>query len=374
MPKMKIAVLKESKPFEERVSCTPETSKKILNLGLDLNIENSAGLSCSFLDEEYKKAGANIVKSQKALLKDADIILSVRRPDFNLLKQTKKNCVLICQMEPNIDESEIKKIAKLNISCFALEFIPRITRAQSMDVLSSQSNLSGYRAVIEASQTYGRALPMMMTAAGTVPPAKTLVMGAGVAGLQAIATAKRLGSIVFATDVRPAAKEQVESLGGKFLAVEDEEFREAESSGGYAKQMSAGYLKKQAALVSETIKNQDIVITTALIPGKPAPKLVSSKMVESMKSGSVIVDLAAVSGGNCELTVKDKIVDKNGVKIIGYSNFPSRLASDSSRLYSRNIFSFLENLFDKENSKVNFNLDDEIIKDTLLTHNGKVLR
>ena len=370
---MKIAVLKETKPFEERVSCTPEISKKLISLGLKVGIESEAGSAASYADSDYKSQGVEVSKSQKGFLDKADVIFAVRRPETKIAKLFKKNSILICQMEPYQNQEEIKEFAKLGINSFALENVPRITRAQAMDVLSSQSNLSGYRAVIEASQIYGRAFPMMMTAAGTIPPARVLIMGAGVAGLQAVATAKRLGAIVSATDVRPAAKEQVESLGGKFVAVEDEEFREAETAGGYAKQMSKEYQEKQSKLISDTIKDQDIVITTALIPGKPAPKLVSKEMITSMKPGSVVIDLAAVSGGNCELTQPDKIIKNNNVSIVGYTNIPSRLAGDASRLFARNIFSFFENIWDKENSKLNINQEDEIVQGSLLTYNGKLI-
>ena len=370
---MKVAIIKETRQFEERVSCTPEIVKKLIGLGFKISIESNAGASSSYYDEDYKKVGCEIVKSQKSLLSNADLVFSIIRPDVKVLKLFKKGAILICQMEAHMNPKEIKECAEMGITSFALEQVPRISRAQSMDVLSSQSNLAGYRAVIEASQIYRKAFPMMMTAAGTIPPARVLVMGAGVAGLQAIATAKRMGAIVSATDVRPAAKEQVESLGGKFVAVEDDEFKEAESSGGYAKQMSAAYQKKQAELVAKTISDQDIVITTALIPGKPAPKLISDSMVKSMKPGSVIVDLAAVAGGNCSATEADKINIKYDVNVVGYTNIPSRLAGDASRLFARNIFSFIENIWDAEKSKVNIDLEDEIVKGTLLTKAGKLL-
>ena len=370
---MKIAIIKENRQFEERVSCTPEIVKKFIGLGFKVSIESNAGTSSSYYDDDYKKMGGEIVKSQKTLLSNADLVFSIIRPEVKILKLFKKGTVLICQMEAHINPKEIKDCADMGITSFALEQVPRISRAQSMDVLSSQSNLAGYRAVIEASQIYRKAFPMMMTAAGTIPPARVLVMGAGVAGLQAIATAKRMGAIVSATDVRPAAKEQVESLGGKFVAVEDDEFKAAESSGGYAKQMSAAYQKKQAELVAKTISDQDIVITTALIPGKPAPKLISDAMVKSMKPGSVIIDLAAVAGGNCSATEPDKINIKNDVNVVGYTNIPSRLAGDASRLFARNIFAFVENIWDAEKSKINIDLEDEIVKGTLLTNKGKLL-
>ena len=370
---MKVAVIKENQTHEERVSCTPEVAKKLVGLGLKVSIESNAGTAASYFDLDYKNVGAEIVKNQKPLLEKADIVFAIRRPDVKTLKNLKKGSVLICQMEPHNNPKELKSFADANITSFSLEQVPRISRAQSMDVLSSQSNLAGYRSIIEASQTYGRAFPMMMTAAGTIPPARVLIMGVGVAGLQAIATAKRLGAIVSATDVRPAVKEQVHSLGGKFIAVEDEEFKEAETTGGYAKQMSAEYQKKQAALVAETIKDQDIVITTALIPGKAAPKLITDDMIKSMKSGSVIVDLASSAGGNCSATIPDKINIKYDVKIIGYTNMPSRLAGDASRLFARNLYAFLENIWDKEKSKLKIDEEDEIVKGSLLTHKGKLL-
>ncbi len=370
---MKIAVIKETRQFEERVSCTPEIAKKLIGIGFKVSIESNAGSASSYDDEDYKKVGVEIVKTQKSLLSSAEILFAVIRPELKVVKSLKKGAILICQMESHLNTDEIKEFAKIGITSFALELVPRISRAQSMDVLSSQSNLAGYRAVIEASQIYRKAFPMMMTAAGTIPPARVLVMGAGVAGLQAIATAKRMGAIVSATDVRPAAKEQVESLGGKFVAVEDDEFRDAESSGGYAKQMSASYQKKQSELVAKTISDQDIVITTALIPGKPAPKLISDDMVNSMKPGSVIVDLAAVAGGNCSATKADKINVKNKVSIVGFTNIPSRLAGDASRLFARNIYAFIENIWDKEKIKIKIDQEDEIVKGTLLTDSGKLL-
>ncbi len=370
---MKIAVLKETKPFEERVSCTPEISKKLISLGLKVGIESEAGSAASYSDSDYKSQGVEVSKSQKGFLDKADVIFAVRRPETKIAKLFKKNSILICQMEPYQNQEEIKEFAKLGINSFALENVPRITRAQAMDVLSSQSNLSGYRAVIEASQIYGRAFPMMMTAAGTIPPARVLIMGAGVAGLQAVATAKRLGAIVSATDVRPAAKEQVESLGGKFVAVEDEEFREAETAGGYAKQMSKEYQKKQSKLISDTIKDQDIVITTALIPGKPAPKLVSKEMVDSMKPGAIVIDLAVETGGNCEYSKKNQIEEVNGVKIVGYDNLPSTLARDSSSLFAKNLLNFLSPHVNKENKTIDFDWEDETVKNTLVTKGGEMV-
>ena len=368
---MKIAVIKERRQFEERVSCTPEIVKKFINLGFKVSVQSEAGISSSYFDSDYKSSGAEVVKSEKTLLSDADLVFAIVRPDIKLLKLFKKGSILICQMETYINSNELKDIAKLGITCFALEQVPRISRAQSMDVLSSQSNLAGYRAVIEASHEFEKAVPMMMTAAGTVPAAKVLVIGAGVAGLQAIATAKRLGAIVSATDVRTASKEQVESLGGKFLTVEQNE--DMETAGGYAKEASDEYKKKQAEMMKEALKKNDIIICTALIPGKPAPKLISDDMIKSMKPGSVIVDLAAVAGGNCSATKADKVVVKNEINIVGYTNIPSRLAGDASRLYARNIFAFLENIWDAQKSKINISLEDEIVKGTLLTKDGKLL-
>ena len=361
---MKIAVIKERRQFEERVSCTPEIVKKFINLGFKVSVQSEAGISSSYFDSDYKSSGAEVVKSEKTLLSDADLIFSIVRPDIKLLKLFKKGSILICQMETYINSNELKDIAKLGITCFALEQVPRISRAQSMDVLSSQSNLAGYRAVIEASQIYRKAFPMMMTAAGTIPPARVLVMGAGVAGLQAIATAKRMGGIVFATDVRMASKEQVESLGGKFLTVEGAENLETE--GGYAKEASDDFKKKQEDLLSETLKKIDIVICTALIPGKKAPVIIKEDMINNMQAGSIIYDLAAVQGGNTAFTKADEITEKNGVKIMGESNILNKLPVSASSLYAKNMFNFVENLFDKENKKLNINLEDEIIEKTLI--------
>jgi proton-translocating NAD(P)+ transhydrogenase subunit alpha len=297
----------------------------------------------------------------------------VRRPAASELARYKKGALVIAMMDPYGEDAALKAMADAGIVALAMELLPRITRAQVMDVLSSQANLAGYRAVIDAAAEYGRALPMMMTAAGTVPAAKLFVMGAGVAGLQAIATARRLGAIVTATDVRPAAKEQVESLGAKFIAVEDEEFKQAETAGGYAKEMSKDYQAKQAALVSEHIKKQDIVITTALIPGRPAPRLISKDMVASMRPGSVIVDLAVERGGNCELAQAGEVVESDGVKIVGHRNVPGRIAASASSLYARNLFAFLEILVDKNAKALAVNWDDEIVKATALTRDGAVI-
>jgi H+-translocating NAD(P) transhydrogenase subunit alpha len=367
---MRIAVAREIDASENRVAATPETVKKMKGLGADVAVEPNAGTKSGILDAEFAAAGATLTHDA---VKDADVVLKVRRPAASELARYKKGTLVIAMMDPYGEDAALKAMADAGIIAFAMELLPRITRAQVMDVLSSQANLAGYRAVIDGAAEYGRALPMMMTAAGTVPAAKVFVMGAGVAGLQAIATARRLGAIVTATDVRPAAKEQVESLGAKFIAVEDEEFEQAETAGGYAKEMSKEYQAKQAALVSEHIKKQDIVITTALIPGRPAPRLISKDMVASMRPGSVIVDLAVERGGNCELAKTGEVVETGGVKIIGHDNVPSRIAASASSLYARNLFAFLEILVDKNAKALTINWDDEIIKATALTRDGAVV-
>ena len=371
---MKIAVLKEPDPEEGRVAITPETAKRFIGLGATVVVEAGAGLRSLILDFDYSMVGAVVAESAIDTVREADIVLTVRRPSQDILAHLKKGALAIAMMDPYGDDAAIKAMADTGVTAFAMEFMPRITRAQVMDVLSSQANLAGYQAVIDASYEYGRAIPMMMTAAGTVPAARVFVMGAGVAGLQAIATARRLGAVVTATDVRPAAKEQVESLGAKFVAVEDEEFKQAETAAGYAKPMSAEYQAKQAALVAEHIKKQDIVITTALIPGRPAPKLVSADMVKSMRAGSVIVDLAAERGGNCELAKPGEVVTTaNGVKIVGHLNVPGRLAATSSALYAKNLFAFVETLVDKAEKNLAVNWDDELVKATVLTKDGAVV-
>jgi NAD(P) transhydrogenase subunit alpha len=321
-------------------------------------------------DGEFAAVGATIAGDA---CKDADVVLKVRRPTASELSGYKKGALVMALMEPYGQDAALRELADAGIVAFAMELMPRITRAQTMDVLSSQANLAGYRAVIDAAAEYGRVLPMMMTAAGTVPAARIFVMGAGVAGLQAIATARRLGAIVTGTDVRPAAKEQVESLGAKFIAVEDEEFKQAETAAGYAKEMSKEYQAKQAALVADHIKKQDIVITTALIPGRPAPRLISADMVASMRPGSVIVDLAVERGGNCELARPGEVVTVNDVRIIGHLNVPGRVAASSSSLYARNLFAFLEVLVDKKQKALAVNWDDEIVKGTALTRNGAII-
>jgi NAD(P) transhydrogenase subunit alpha len=329
-----------------------------------------AGVKSGVPDAEYAAAGASVTADA---VNNADIVLQVRRPQASELPQLKKGALVLAIMDPYGNDAAIKQMADAGLTAFAMELMPRITRAQSMDVLSSQANLAGYRAVIDAAEEYGRALPMMMTAAGTIPAAKVFIMGVGVAGLQAIATARRLGAIVTATDVRPATKEQVESLGAKFLAVEDEEFKNAQTAGGYAKEMSKDYQAKQAALVAEHLKKQDIVITTALIPGRPAPRLITKEMVDSMRPGSVIVDLAVERGGNVEGARPGEVVQAGPAKIVGHLNMPGRLAASASALYAKNLLTFLETMIDKKEKKLAINWDDEIIKGTMLTRDGAVV-
>ncbi|MGN6747882.1 MAG: Re/Si-specific NAD(P)(+) transhydrogenase subunit alpha [Xanthobacteraceae bacterium] len=367
---MKVAVIAETDAGEPRVAATPETVKKMVALGASVAVQAGAGVKSGIRDEDYTAAGAAIAADP---LNDADIVLQVRRPEAPELSRVKKGAIVVAMMDPYGHDDAVRAMAEAGVTTFALELLPRITRAQVMDVLSSQANLAGYRAVIDAAAEFGRALPMMMTAAGTVPATRVFVMGAGVAGLQAIATARRLGAIVTATDVRPAAKEQVESLGAKFIAVEDEEFKAAETAGGYAKEMSKEYQAKQAALVAEHIKKQDIVITTALIPGRPAPRLISKDMVVSMRPGSVVVDLAVERGGNVEGVSPDGVTEINGVKIVGYRNVPGRLAATASSLYAKNVFAFFELLIDKKTKALAVNWDDEIIKATALTRDGAVV-
>ena len=368
---MKIAVLKERRFDETRVSATAESVKKLIGLKHTVAVETGAGLTAGVRDEDFTAAGATVGSAADAL-KGADIIFKVRAPDAAELATYPKGAALLGLLEPYAAKAEAAAYAAAGVTAVAMEFVPRITRAQSMDVLSSQANLAGYRAVIEGSQLYGRALPMMMTAAGTVAAAKVFVMGAGVAGLQAIATARRLGGVVSATDVRPAAKEQVASLGAKFIAVEDDEFKAAETAAGYAKQMSAEYQAKQAELVAAHIAKQDIVVTTALIPGRPAPVLVTEAMVKSMRPGSVVVDLAVTQGGNCPLSKPDQVVDVNGVKVIGFTNLPGRIAADASALYARNLLALLP-LLTGENAAFGPKWDDEIVKAAVLTKDGAVV-
>ena len=375
---MKVAILKERRADETRVAAVPETVKKLVALGLDVVVEKAAGKTASVPDAAYRDAGATIANDPKSTLKGADIVLKIRSPMIagdavDELVNFSAGQILICQMYALRDPARAAVLAATGVTGFALEMAPRISRAQSMDILSSQSNLAGYKSVLDAAAEFGRAFPMMMTAAGTIAPARVLVMGVGVAGLQAIATAKRLGAIVSATDVRPATKEQVESLGGAFIAVEDEEFAAAQTSGGYAREMSPEYQKKQAALIAQTIAKQDIVICTALIPGRPAPELISDAMVKSMKPGSVIVDLAVEAGGNCAASRPGKVIVKHGVKIVGHANVPGRIADDASRLFSRNLLSFLTPMIDSETGTLNIDYDDEIIAGTLVTRDGAVV-
>jgi NAD(P) transhydrogenase subunit alpha len=368
---MKIGVPKESRPGERRVAVSPESVKKFVGLGFDVAVEKGAGLTASFTDAAYEEVGATIAATAKAAMDKADVILKVDRPTAAEVKEMPKGAILACILSPFNDPEATAACAAQGVTAFAMEFMPRITRAQSMDVLSSQANLAGYRAVIDAAHEFARAFPMMMTAAGTVAPAKVFVMGAGVAGLQAIATARRLGAVVSATDVRRAAGEQVESLGAKFIMVETAE--DMETAGGYAKELSEEDQKRQAELVADHVKGQDIVVTTALIPGRPAPKLITKAMVESMKPGSIVVDIAAAQGGNCELTEPDEIVDHGGVKIIGYSNVPSRVAMDASALYARNLFNFLSPMVDAETKKLAIDWEDELVEGTLATKDGAVV-
>ena len=367
---MRIAVARETDANEPRVAATPETVKKYKALGADVVVARGAGVASGIPDAEYEAAGATIAENAT---QDADIVLKVRRPAANELSSYKKGALVIAIMDPYGNDSALKAMADAGVVAFAMELMPRITRAQSMDVLSSQANLAGYRAVIDAAEQYGRALPMMMTAAGTVPAARVFIMGVGVAGLQAIATARRMGAVVTATDVRPATKEQVESLGAKFIAIEDEEFKNAQTAGGYAKEMSKEYQAKQAALTAEHIKKQDIVITTALIPGRPAPRLISKEMVESMRPGSVIVDLAVERGGNVEGAKPGEVAQVGPAKIVGYLNVPGRLAASSSALYSKNLLTFLETMIDKNEKKLAVKWDDELITATMLTKDGAVV-
>ncbi|HEY3642641.1 MAG TPA: Re/Si-specific NAD(P)(+) transhydrogenase subunit alpha [Xanthobacteraceae bacterium] len=367
---MRIAVAREADPGEDRVAATPETVKKMKALGADVTVEPGAGIKSGILDADFAAAGATVSADA---VRGADVVLRVRRPSASELAAYKKGALVIAIMDPYGNEAALKAMADAGVTAFAMELMPRITRAQVMDVLSSQANLAGYRAVIDAAAEYGRALPMMMTAAGTIPAAKVFVLGAGVAGLQAVATARRLGAVVTATDVRPAAKEQVESLGAKFIAVEDDEFKQAETKAGYAKEMSKEYQAKQAALVAEHVKKQDIVITTALIPGRPAPRLISKEMVWSMRPGSVIVDLAVERGGNCELARPGEVIESNGVKIVGHLNVAGRIAASASSLYAKNLYAFLEILVDKPSKVLAVKWDDEIVKATALTRDGGVI-
>ncbi|GHF30002.1 NAD(P) transhydrogenase subunit alpha part 1 [Kordiimonas sediminis] len=368
---MKLAVIRERREAEHRVSSSPDSVKKLISLGFNVCVETGAGAGASIPDAQYEEVGATIGSDLKSTLKDADVIFSVQGLDAADVKSAKKGAVQLSALNPYLEKDRLQAYADAGLEAYAMEFVPRITRAQSMDILSSQSNLAGYKAVLDGASHFGRAFPMMMTAAGTVPPARVMVMGAGVAGLQAIATAKRLGAIVSATDVRPAAKEQVESLGGTFVMVEDEETAEAETAGGYAKEMSDDYKAKQAALIASTLAKQDIAITTALIPGRAAPVLITEDMVKSMKPGSVIVDLAVENGGNCELSKPGEVVEVHGVTIVGYRNVPSRLAADASALFARNLVHFITPHV--KDGKLEIDYEDEIIAESLVTKDGAIV-
>jgi NAD(P) transhydrogenase subunit alpha len=372
---MKIAIPKETRAGETRVAASPQVIQKLVGLGYDVTVEKGAGEAASYADETFKDAGASIAASAATAVKSADIVMMVNPPSSAILGQMKKGAALISQLAALTSSDEVAAYAKAGITTFAMELVPRISRAQSMDVLSSQANLAGYRAILEAASEYGRGIPMMMTAAGTVPPAKAFIMGVGVAGLQAIATAKRLGAVVTATDVRPATKEQVESLGGKFLEVDPEMEKDAQTEGGYAKEMPKEYYDKQKQVVAEHIKKQDIVVTTALIPGRPAPKLITKEMVASMQAGAVIVDLAVEAGGNCELAKADEtVVSPNGVKIVGKLNLPGALAQTASDLYAKNLLNFLTPLTDTEKKgTLAVDWEDEIVQGCCVTRDGEVV-
>ena len=375
---MQIAVLRERRPGEKRVAATPETVKKYVGMGAAVTVEAGAGAGADIPDADFAAAGATIAPDARAALANADMVLKVQRPlgaaeGGDELAGLKSGAVLVAMLQPYQQREQVKGYAAAGVTAFAMELMPRITRAQSMDVLSSQSNLAGYKAVLDGAQHFGRAFPMMMTAAGTIAPARVFIMGVGVAGLQAIATARRLGAVVTATDVRPATKEQVESLGGKFVWVDDEEARQSQTSGGYAKEMSDEYKRKQAALIADHIRKQDIVITTALIPGRAAPVLVTEEMVKSMKPGSVIVDLAVEAGGNCPLSRPGEVVEAHGVRLVGYTNVPSRVPVDASNLYAKNLLNFLTPQWDKDAKAFVFKWDDETVTGTCLTRDGQVV-
>lgn len=374
---MLIAIPKEKRPGEVRVAASPDAVKKYVKLGFDVVVEKGAGVASAITDVAFENAGAKIADDYVACVKDADVVLKILRPivggDQDELAALKEGTTVLASMSALVEKEDAQAYAKKGLTIFAMELMPRISRAQSMDILSSQSNLAGYKAVIDAAEQLNRAFPMMMTAAGTVAPAKVFVMGVGVAGLQAIATAKRLGAVVTATDVRPATKEQVESLGGKFLVVDPEMEKDAQTAGGYAKEMPAEYYEKQKAVVAEHIKKQDVVITTALIPGRAAPTLVTEEMVSTMPAGAVIIDLAVEAGGNCPLSEVGKVVEKHGVKIVGYQNVPGRVATDASNLFARNLFNFLNPFADSENKTLAFNWDDELVKGTLICKDGELV-
>jgi NAD(P) transhydrogenase subunit alpha len=375
---MKLAIPKERRAHERRVAVTPDTVKKLIPLGFDVVVESGAGLGSAITDDAYRAAGAVIAAEETQTLGNAAVVLKVQRPltaaeGLDEYAMISPGAMLIGLLAPYQSPDAIREYARRKIDAFAMELVPRITRAQAMDVLSSQANLAGYRAVLDGAYEFGRAFPMMMTAAGTIPPARVFVMGTGVAGLQAIATARRLGGVVSATDVRPAAKEQVQSLGATFVMVDNEESQQAETAGGYAKEMSEEYKRAQAQLIAETIRKQDIVICTALIPGRKAPVLVTAEMVETMKPGSVIVDLAVEQGGNCPLSRPGEVVDHHGVKIVGHWNMPSRIAVDASALYARNLLAFLTPLVAKEGGGLKVDWTDQIVAGTALTRDGRII-
>ena len=361
---MKIGSITENLDLESRVAITPEIAKKFIANGFEVYIQKNYAAHLGFDDQDYKSLNVNILDSEKSVIEKSEIFAQLALPSKSLLNNISKDKILIGVLNPFQNKNELDELTNNKVKCFSLELLPRITRAQSMDVLSSQANLAGYKAVVEAFSSFRKAVPMMMTAAGTIPAAKVLVVGAGVAGLQAIATAKRMGAIVFATDVRIASKEQVESLGGKFLTVEG--FENLETEGGYAKEASEEFKKKQEELLSETLKKIDIVICTALIPGKKAPVILKENMLNNMNSGSIIYDLAAVQGGNTSATKVDEIIERNGVKIMGDSNILNKLPVSASNLYSKNIYNFILNLYDKEKKQININLEDEIIDKTII--------
>lgn len=370
---LRLVVLRETADQETRVAVTPDLAKKYTQAGYQVSIETNAGQAAGFPDSQYKDAGASIITDANSALKNADLFLTVQAPSVEQLQQLPAKAVVIGLMDPHRQRVLLDVASAQNVTLCAMEMVPRISRAQSMDVLSSQANLAGYRAVLEAANNYQKAFPMLMTAAGSIAPARVFVMGAGVAGLQAIATAKRLGAIVSATDVRLAAKEQVESLGASFVMVEDDELRQAETSGGYAKEMSDEYKQKQAAFIAEHIQKQDVVICTALIPGRPAPVLVTEEMVKTMKPGSVIVDMAVSQGGNYPNSVKDQVVQQHGVTIVGYTNLPARIGADASQLYAKNLQNFLALITDPRGPVLHIDWADEIVRGTALTHDGRIV-
>lgn len=376
---MKIAVIKERRPNEARVATSPDVVKRFKKLGFDVSIETGAGLGASIVDQAFIDAGATIADEAASAVKNANIVLKVQRPlsaeegGIDEIELLEPGMILVGTMQSLSHPDQAKKLAESKITVFAMELLPRISRAQSMDVLSSQSSLAGYKAVLDACNEYTRAFPMMMTAAGTIPPARVLVLGAGVAGLQAVATAKRLGAVVHAYDVRPAVKEQVESLGAKFVEVDTAAAADAETSGGYAKEMAEDYKVKQDQVLADVVANTDIVICTALIPGRPAPVLVTPEMVRNMKSGSVIVDLAVEQGGNCPLSELGKVVEKEGVILVGHANVPSRIATDASAMYAKNLYNFIEPMVNAETKDLNINWEDEIISGSLISRDGSIV-